>query len=82
MVRPNTEAENTEISDIVEEAQTEPTEPVRFQELALPEPLLKAITKLGFEECTPIRDGHFLSVCPTMTLRAKRKLAQVKLQHS
>ena len=56
MVRPNTEAENTEISsDIVEEAQTEPTEPVRFQELALPEPLLKAITKLGFEECTPIQ---------------------------
>ncbi len=56
MVKPNTEAENTEISsDIVEEAQPEPTEPVRFQELALPEPLLKAITKLGFEECTPIQ---------------------------
>ena len=30
-------------------------ETVRFQELALPEPLLNAITKLGFEECTPIQ---------------------------
>ena len=62
MVKPNTEAEaeaeaeNTEIdSDIAEEAQPEPAEPVRFQELALPEPLVKAITKLGFEECTPIQ---------------------------
>ncbi len=30
-------------------------EPVRFEELALPEPLVKAISELGFEECTPIQ---------------------------
>ena len=62
MVKPKSEAgadaevETPEIDGyIAEEAQPEPTEPVRFQELALPEPLLKAITKLGFEECTPIQ---------------------------
>jgi ATP-dependent RNA helicase RhlB len=32
-----------------------PEEPVRFEELALPEPLTRAITELGFEECTPIQ---------------------------
>ena len=30
-------------------------DPVLFQELALPEPLSKAIDELGFEECTPIQ---------------------------
>jgi len=42
------------------EAEVTPTdhsldEPVRFEELALPEPLTRAITDLGFEECTPIQ---------------------------
>jgi ATP-dependent RNA helicase RhlB len=37
------------------ETETVSEDPVRFEELALPEPLLKAITKLGFEECTPIQ---------------------------
>ena len=30
-------------------------EPVRFQELALPEPLVAAVDELGFEFCTPIQ---------------------------
>lgn len=30
-------------------------ESVRFDELALPKPLTRAITELGFEECTPIQ---------------------------
>ena len=33
---------------------------IKFEELALPEPLLKAITKLGFEEFTPIQGRSFL----------------------
>ena len=42
-------------SGLAEESQPVVYETVRFQELALPEPLLNAITKLGFEECTPIQ---------------------------
>ena len=30
-------------------------EPVLFEELALPEPLIRAVKKLGFEVCTPIQ---------------------------
>lgn len=55
-------AGTTEAADdeVTEEAET-PTEaadeyePVRFQELALPEPLVAAIDELGFEFCTPIQ---------------------------
>ena len=55
-------ASTTEAADdeVTEEAET-PTEaadeyePVRFQELALPEPLVAAIDELGFEFCTPIQ---------------------------
>ena len=42
-------------SDLAEERQSEIYDPVKFEELALPEPLLNAITELGFEECTPIQ---------------------------
>ena len=47
--------DTTVASDLAEESQPVVYETVRFQELALPEPLLNAITKLGFEECTPIQ---------------------------
>ena len=42
-------------SDLAEERQSAIYDPVKFEELALPEPLLNAITELGFEECTPIQ---------------------------
>ena len=50
------ETENAGKADIpASEAATSAEDPIKFEELALPEPLLKAITKLGFEECTPIQ---------------------------
>ena len=42
-------------SDLAEERQSAIYDPVKFEELALPEPLLNAITELRFEECTPIQ---------------------------
>lgn len=51
-----TETENAGETDIpTNEAATPAEDQIKFEELALPEPLLKAITKLGFEECTPIQ---------------------------
>jgi len=54
-----TEAAVDEVAETEEaEAATETTaeyETVRFQELALPEPLVAAIDELGFEFCTPIQ---------------------------
>ena len=46
------EAENADEAETDADAAADP---VKFEELALPEPMLKAITKLGFEECTPIQ---------------------------
>ena len=54
-----TEATIDEVAETEEaEAATETAaeyEPVRFQELALPEPLVAAVDELGFEFCTPIQ---------------------------
>ena len=50
------EAEHANEAATDSDATAAPTEdPIKFEELALPEPLLKAIIKLGFEECTPIQ---------------------------
>ena len=51
-----TEAEHANESETHTDATTVPADvSIKFEELALPKPLLKAITKLGFEECTPIQ---------------------------
>lgn len=51
-----TEAEHANESETHTGATTAPADvSIKFEELALPKPLLKAITKLGFEECTPIQ---------------------------
>ena len=54
-----TEATIDEVAETEEaEAATETAaeyEPVRFQELALPQPLVAAVDELGFEFCTPIQ---------------------------
>lgn len=54
---PEAKNESAEAANATEAPQTQDAseEPVRFEELALPEPLTRAITKLGFEECTPIQ---------------------------
>lgn len=39
----------------VSEANSQATRPVRFQELRLSEAVLKAVAKMGFEQCTPIQ---------------------------
>ena len=56
-VQSEAETDTESEPEAVAQAETETVseDPVRFEELALPEPLLKAITKLGFEECTPIQ---------------------------
>lgn len=48
------EAAETEEAEAATETATE-YETVRFQELALPEPLVAAVDELGFEFCTPIQ---------------------------
>jgi ATP-dependent RNA helicase RhlB len=51
-----TEAEHANESETHTDATAAPADVwIKFEELALPKPLLKAITKLGFEECTPIQ---------------------------
>lgn len=51
-----TEAEHANESETHTDATAAPADvSIKFEELALPKPLLKAITKLGFEECTPIQ---------------------------
>ena len=42
-------------ADEAPETKSPKDDPVRFEELALPEPLTRAISVLGFEECTPIQ---------------------------
>ena len=56
--------ETEEVEDAIQAAEPETEapaeaadvyEPVRFQELALPDPLVAAVDELGFEFCTPIQ---------------------------
>ena len=42
-------------SESIDEPAAQTYEPVRFQELALPDPLVAAVDELGFEFCTPIQ---------------------------
>jgi ATP-dependent RNA helicase RhlB len=42
-------------SESIDEPAAQTHEPVRFQELALPDPLVAAVEELGFEFCTPIQ---------------------------